>query len=156
MNNFIQSECEREIKKVTRTIIILITLNICPIYAGGGLFSLKINFYHLMSKRSDLNNFWSKKVIVGVSVCTNYELIIWCTVPFSILYNIIGGVRWFLADYLLKLKEGCFFPMLIWPEFRMRQFRDDNHREGAPHFMSPALNAERTECLWLWWIWILR
>ena len=37
MNNLIQSECEREIKKVTRTIIILITLNICPIYAGNGL-----------------------------------------------------------------------------------------------------------------------
>lgn len=36
MNNLIQSECEREIKKVTRTIIILITLNICPIYAGNG------------------------------------------------------------------------------------------------------------------------
>ena len=34
MNNLIQSECERQIKKVTRTIIILITLNICPVYAG--------------------------------------------------------------------------------------------------------------------------
>ena len=39
MNNLIQSECERQInlnliEKVTRTIIILITLNICPVYAG--------------------------------------------------------------------------------------------------------------------------
>lgn len=40
MQNFIanssQSECELQIKKVTRTIIILITLNICPVYAGTG------------------------------------------------------------------------------------------------------------------------
>ena len=36
MNNLIHSECEREIKKITRTIIILITLNICPVYAGNG------------------------------------------------------------------------------------------------------------------------
>lgn len=34
--NLIHSECEREIKKITRTIIILITLNICPVYAGNG------------------------------------------------------------------------------------------------------------------------
>ena len=38
-NNIIQSECEREIKKVTKTIIILIVLNICPDYAGIGHFS---------------------------------------------------------------------------------------------------------------------
>ena len=42
MNNLIQSECEREIKKITRTIIILITLNICPIYAGNGHFKRPI------------------------------------------------------------------------------------------------------------------
>ena len=38
MNNLIHSECEREIKKITRTIIILITLNICPVYTGNGHF----------------------------------------------------------------------------------------------------------------------
>ena len=37
-HNIIQSECEREIKKVTKTIIILIVLNICPVYAGTGHF----------------------------------------------------------------------------------------------------------------------
>ena len=41
-NNIIQSECEREIKKVTKTIIILIVLNICPVYAGIGHFSSEI------------------------------------------------------------------------------------------------------------------
>ena len=44
MNNLIQSECEREIKKITRTIIILITLNICPIYAGNGHFNVLLDF----------------------------------------------------------------------------------------------------------------
>ena len=53
MNNLIQSECEREIKKVTRTIIILITLNICPIYAGHGLQVSKITFDNLISEVSD-------------------------------------------------------------------------------------------------------
>ena len=54
----------------------------------------KIIFNGLMSEPSDETKTSSdrKKVIVGVSVCTDYELIIWCTVPFSILYNIIGGV----------------------------------------------------------------
>ena len=57
--------------------------------------SFKNNFWQFdkWSLWWNLNNFWSSKVIVGVSVCTHYELIIWCTVPFSILYNIIGGVQ---------------------------------------------------------------
>ena len=38
MNNLIQSECEREIKKITRTIIIMIVCNICPVYAGNDHF----------------------------------------------------------------------------------------------------------------------
>ena len=49
MNNLIQSECERQIKKVTRTIIILITLNICPVYAGTG---------HTFANYGDTNRFW--------------------------------------------------------------------------------------------------
>ena len=29
---------------------------------------------------------------------------------------------------------GCVVPMVIWSEFGMRQLRDDDHREYAPHF----------------------
>ena len=31
-------------------------------------------------------------------------------------------------------KVQCAFPMVISPEFRMRQHRDGDHQEGAPHF----------------------
>ena len=31
-------------------------------------------------------------------------------------------------------KMGCIFPMVNSSEFRMRQYRDDDHREDAPHF----------------------
>ena len=31
---------------------------------------------------------------------------------------------------------GYVFPIVIWPEFRMRQYRDDDHREDAPHFIN--------------------
>ena len=30
-------------------------------------------------------------------------------------------------------KEGCV-PMVIWSEFRVGQYKDDSHREDAPHF----------------------
>ena len=36
MENLTQIECDREIKKIRRTINILIILNICPVYAGSG------------------------------------------------------------------------------------------------------------------------
>ena len=111
MNNLIQSECEREIKKITRTIIILITLNICPIYAGNGHFKRPIR----LSPRKFLagsNGFWPRKVILGVSVCTYYELVIWCTVPFSVFYNIIGRVHFIKRNALLQdLKfKSCIEP----------------------------------------------
>ena len=31
-------------------------------------------------------------------------------------------------------KVGCIFPMVIWSEFRMGQYWDDDHREDAPQF----------------------
>ena len=31
-------------------------------------------------------------------------------------------------------KVGCIFPVVIWPEDRMEQYRDDDHLEDAPHF----------------------
>ena len=36
----------------------------------------------------------------------------------------------------LKYKVGCVFPMVIWSEFRMEQYKDDHHREDAPLFTS--------------------
>jgi len=35
---------------------------------------------------------------------------------------------------------GYIFPVAISPEFRMEQYRDDDHREGAPHFI-PTLDV---------------
>ena len=29
---------------------------------------------------------------------------------------------------------GCIFPMVIWSEFRLRKYRDDDLREDASHF----------------------
>ena len=31
-------------------------------------------------------------------------------------------------------KVGCISPMAIWSDFRIRQYRDDSHREDVPHF----------------------
>ena len=36
-------------------------------------------------------------------------------------------------------KVGCVVSMVIWSEFRMGQYRDDDHREHAAHF-SLAIN----------------
>ena len=33
--------------------------------------------------------------------------------------------------------SGCVFPMIIWPAFRMRQYRVNDHRYHAPQFISP-------------------
>ena len=42
MENLTQIECDREIKKIRRTINILIILNLCPVYAGSGHSSLNL------------------------------------------------------------------------------------------------------------------
>ena len=34
----------------------------------------------------------------------------------------------------LHCKAGCIFPLVISCEFRMTQYRDDDHREDAPQF----------------------
>ena len=42
-----------------------------------------------------------------------------------------GGWR----SVVIKLATvGCVFPMVIWSEFRMGQYRHDDHREDAPYF----------------------
>ena len=33
-----------------------------------------------------------------------------------------------------KTKVWYVFPMVIWSEFRIKQYRDADHREDAPHF----------------------
>ena len=38
--------------------------------------------------------------------------------------------------YISIYKEGCVYPMVIWSEFRLGKYRDDDHREDAPHFSS--------------------
>ena len=42
----------------------------------------------------------------------------------------------------LTCKVGCVFPVVIRSEFRLRQYRDDDHREYAPHFTSKRVHAE--------------
>ena len=36
--------------------------------------------------------------------------------------------------HISQNKVGCDFPLVIWSEFRMGQYSDDDHREHAPHF----------------------
>ena len=47
-------------------------------------------------------------------------------------YNPTKG---FYIRKVVNYKEGCVFPMVIWSEFRVRQYRDDGHREDEPHFI---------------------
>ena len=50
-------------------------------------------------------------------------------------------------------KVGCIFPMVIWSEFRMRQYRDDDHPEDAPHFrIQPILKIfwKNLKKYWPW------
>ena len=39
-----------------------------------------------------------------------------------------------VQKYKLIYKVGRVFPMVIWSEFRLGEYRDDDHREDAPHF----------------------
>ena len=39
-----------------------------------------------------------------------------------------------VQKYKLIYKVGPIFPMVIWSEFRLGKYRDDDHREDAPHF----------------------
>ena len=34
----------------------------------------------------------------------------------------------------IQPKVGCVIPMVIWSELRLGKYRDDDHREDAPHF----------------------
>ena len=43
---------------------------------------------------------------------------------------------WKQMVYVTQIKVGCFFPMVIWSEFRTWQYWDD-HWEKAPYFIFP-------------------
>ena len=47
--------------------------------------------------------------------------------------------------YTSNAKVGCVFPMVISSEFRMRQHRDDDHREDAPHFATVPCSNLKTD-----------
>ena len=40
-----------------------------------------------------------------------------------------------------KYKVGCVFPMIIWAEFRMGQYRDEDHRKDALLFTWSTRNS---------------
>ena len=50
----------------------------------------------------------------------------------SCLVTNIHEYSWFL----INSKVGCVLPMVNWSELRLRQYRDDDHREDVPHFRS--------------------
>ena len=54
-----------------------------------------------------------------------------CLFPFCLLAHPLGE----LFDQFGLPKVGCVFTMIIWSEFRMRKYRDGDHREDAPHFI---------------------
>ena len=47
----------------------------------------------------------------------------------NIVYKISVG-----HQHANLIKVGCVFTMVIWSEFHMGQFRDDEHQENAHHF----------------------
>ena len=99
-NNIIQSECEREIKKSYKNNY---HFN-CSQYMSSLCRNRSFPRISVKLFNSDTCRIWMtefnlteldepERVILGVSACTHYELIIWCTVPISILYNIIGKAQ---------------------------------------------------------------
>ena len=49
-----------------------------------------------------------------------------------------------VSDILIdEYKRGCVFPMVIWPEFRMRQYSVNDHPYNASQFIA-RLQSTRT------------
>ena len=104
---------------------------------GGSLLSIltkdyRLYFYHY---RSGNPNFWSDKF--ELSVILRRHVINEFIKSTSDLMN--GGSIFTQVEdkWIKKSKVGCIFPLVISSEFRMGQYRDDNHREDAPHFIRP-------------------
>ena len=51
-----------------------------------------------------------------------------------------GKISRIIIGDFIPGKVGCVFVMVIWSEFRMEQYRDDDHREYATHFNFLCLN----------------
>ena len=104
---------------------------------GGSLLSIltkdyRLYFYHY---RSGNPNFWSDKF--ELSVILRRHVINEFIKSTSDLMN--GGSIFTQVEdkWIKKSKVGFIFPLVISSEFRMGQYRDDNHREDAPHFIRP-------------------
>ena len=69
---------------------------------------------------------------------------------YSGAYELLDGATRFFKNIFCpksnapwKDKVGCAFPMIILSEFRTRQYRDNDHREDALHFIKlPFLNSQ--------------
>ena len=44
-------------------------------------------------------------------------------------------------------KVGCVFPMVIWSEFRLGKYSDNDHREDAPHFTNLVFRRNLFFCI---------
>ena len=53
---------------------------------------------------------------------------------FFIFRKNIDFWTYYYRSHPLETTVGYVFPMVIWSEFYMRQYRLDDHREDAPHF----------------------
>ena len=62
------------------------------------------------------------KYVSSIMLYQNYKI--------RLLYNpqILKLQAIELVPLISVCKEGCDFPMVIWSEFRMRQYRDNDHR----------------------------
>ena len=52
-------------------------------------------------------------------------------INWSITWNHLNRVKKQKLDYFGSIKVGCIFPMVMWSEIRLGQYRDDDHRENA-------------------------
>ena len=97
-------------------------------------------FYHSRFKPTQLEMTWAQFATPVIDVVLVLPLIL------RLARNISG----FTNDARMRLKSkpginrrehatlsskvGCFCPILIWPKFRMVQFRDENHLKDVPRF----------------------
>ena len=58
----------------------------------------------------------------------------------SFILSNTGKTRSKIAIFGSKVE--CVLPMVIWSEFRIRQYRDDDHWEDVPHFSEKLLRDE--------------
>ena len=69
----------------------------------------------------------------GMGSCTNLYFLHIATSSGILVKNWPKKVS--RADFAFGSYKVGIFPMVISSEFRMSQYRDDDHREDAPHFI---------------------